>query len=161
MVLHLSDSWSNWNLKMLVFGVRRGENRSTRRKNLSEQGREPTTNSTHKWRQRPDLNLGPLVGGECYLAPPLPSPQLILEGNVWRSDGRICMWMLGLESWRVKLLTQYHVPQGQQRTQQTNDEWTKMSQSMTSCRQNKIFPFFEPKKTFSSLVITWKLKPIL
>ena len=27
--------------------LRRGENRSTRRKNLSEQGRQPTTNSTH------------------------------------------------------------------------------------------------------------------
>lgn len=68
---------------------------------------------------------------------------------------------LGLESWRVKLLTQYHVQQGQQRTQQTNDEWTKMSQSMTSCGQNKIFPVFESRKTFSSLIITWKLKPIM
>ena len=27
--------------------LRRGENRSTQEKNLSEQGREPTTNSTH------------------------------------------------------------------------------------------------------------------
>ena len=27
-------------------------------KNLSEQGREPTTNSTHKWRRRQDSNPG-------------------------------------------------------------------------------------------------------
>ena len=32
--------WTCWFL-------RRGESRSSRRKNLSEQGREPTTNSTH------------------------------------------------------------------------------------------------------------------
>ena len=30
----------------------RGKNWGTRRKNLSEQGREPTTNSTHIWRQK-------------------------------------------------------------------------------------------------------------
>ena len=31
-------------------------------KNLSEQGREPTTNSTHIWRQRWDLNPGHIGG---------------------------------------------------------------------------------------------------
>ena len=35
-------------------------------KNLLEQGREPTTNLTHTWRRRRDLNPGHiLVGGEC------------------------------------------------------------------------------------------------
>ena len=34
-------------------------------KNLAEQGREPTTNSTHIWRRRQDSNLGDTVGGEC------------------------------------------------------------------------------------------------
>ena len=40
-VLRLPDSWSNWNLDMLV--LRRGENLSTER-NLSEQRRELITN---------------------------------------------------------------------------------------------------------------------
>ena len=31
-------------------------------KNLSEQGREPTTNSTHIWRRRRELNPGHIVG---------------------------------------------------------------------------------------------------
>ena len=31
-------------------------------KNLSEQGREPTTNSTHIWRRRRDLNPGHISG---------------------------------------------------------------------------------------------------
>ena len=46
MVLHVyvPESWSNWNLKMLVF-----EDRGTPeypKKNVWEQGGEPTTNST-------------------------------------------------------------------------------------------------------------------
>ena len=40
-VLRLPDSWSNWNLDMLVF-EERGNLRTE--KNLSEQGREPITN---------------------------------------------------------------------------------------------------------------------
>ena len=39
--------------------LRRGEKRSTRRK---EQEREPTTNSTHIWRRRRDLNPGHIGG---------------------------------------------------------------------------------------------------
>ena len=42
-------SRSNWNLKVLVF-----KERGKPEKNLSEQGREPTTNSTHIWRRRQD-----------------------------------------------------------------------------------------------------------
>ena len=34
-------------------------------KSLSEQGREPTTNSTHIWRPRRDLTMAILMGGEC------------------------------------------------------------------------------------------------
>ena len=34
-------------------------------KNLSEQGREPTTNSTHLWFRHRDLNPDPIGGGEC------------------------------------------------------------------------------------------------
>ena len=45
MVLRLPNSWSNWNLEMLVF-EERGKPEYPE-KNLSEQGREPTTNSTH------------------------------------------------------------------------------------------------------------------
>ena len=60
MVLGLPDSWSNWNLEVLFF-----ENRVKQEfpeKNLSEQGREPTTNSTHIWRQHRDLNPGHIGG---------------------------------------------------------------------------------------------------
>ena len=56
MFLRLPDSWSNWNLEMLVF-EERGK-REYPEKNLLEQRREPTTNSTHIWRRRLDLNPG-------------------------------------------------------------------------------------------------------
>ena len=73
MVLHLPDSWWNWNLEMLVFEER--GNRSTRRKNLSEQRREPTTNSTHIWHWRQDMNPGHIGGrGEQYFYPPMLAP---------------------------------------------------------------------------------------
>ena len=55
-LLRLPDSWSNWNLEVLFF-----ENRvkpEFPEKNLSEQGREPTTNSTHIWRQHRDFEPG-------------------------------------------------------------------------------------------------------
>ena len=54
------DSWSNWNLKMLVF-EERGKPEYPE-KNLLEQGRESTTNSTHIWRRRRDLNPGHIGG---------------------------------------------------------------------------------------------------
>ena len=54
------DSWSNWNLKMLVF-EERGKPEYPE-KNLSEQRREPTTNSTHIWRRCRDLNPGHIGG---------------------------------------------------------------------------------------------------
>ena len=38
------------------------------KKNLSEQGREPTTNSTHIWRRRQDSNPGH-IGGRRVLSP--------------------------------------------------------------------------------------------
>jgi len=44
-VLRLPDSWSNWDLEMLVFGER-GKPEYPE-KNFSQQGGEPTTNSTH------------------------------------------------------------------------------------------------------------------
>ena len=64
--LCLPDSWSNWNLEMLVFEERgKPENPE---KNLLEQRREPTTNSTHIWRRRRDLN--PFhIGGKRVLSP--------------------------------------------------------------------------------------------
>ena len=37
-------------------------------KNLSEQGRKPTTNSTHMWRRRQDSNPGH-IGGRRVLSP--------------------------------------------------------------------------------------------
>ena len=45
---------SNWNFEELVFEERgKQENRE---ENLSEQGRDPTTNLTHIWHRRWDLN---------------------------------------------------------------------------------------------------------
>ena len=52
MVLHLPDSWSNWNLEMFVF-EETGKPEYPE-KNLSQQRREPTTNSTHIWRRHRD-----------------------------------------------------------------------------------------------------------
>ena len=55
-ILLLPDSWSNSNLKMLVFEERGKPEYSE--KNLSEQRREPTTNSTHIWRPRRAILVG-------------------------------------------------------------------------------------------------------
>ena len=51
---------------MLVFEERRKPEYP--QKNVLEQGREPTTNSTHIWRQRGDLNPGH-IGGRRVLSP--------------------------------------------------------------------------------------------
>ena len=59
-------SRSNWNLKVLVF-KERGKPEYPE-KNLSEQGREPTTNSTQIWRRRQDSNPGH-IGGRRVLSP--------------------------------------------------------------------------------------------
>ena len=75
MVLRLPDSWSNWNLEMLVF-EERGKPEYPE-KNLSEQRREPTTNSTNIWRRRRDLNPGRTGGRRALSAlrhPLLPRP---------------------------------------------------------------------------------------
>ena len=49
-------SRSNWTLEMLLFDKRRKPEYPE--KNLSEQGREPTTNSTHIWRRVRESNPG-------------------------------------------------------------------------------------------------------
>ena len=59
-------SRSNWNLKVLVF-KERGKPEYPE-KNLSEKGREPTTNSTYIWRRRQDSKpRAALLGGERKL----------------------------------------------------------------------------------------------
>ena len=70
MVLRLPDSWPNCNLAMLVF-EERGKAEYPE-KNLSEQGRELTTNSTHIWRRRRELNPGHI--GERRVLSPLRHP---------------------------------------------------------------------------------------
>ena len=48
-------------------------------KNLSEQRREPTTNSTHIWRRVRELNPGH-IGGRRALSPLRhPCPQMVVE----------------------------------------------------------------------------------
>ena len=72
-------SRSNWNLEVLVFKER--ENRSIRRKTLSEQGIEPTTNSTHIWCGRQDSNQGH-IGRRRALSPlrhPCSHPELFVK----------------------------------------------------------------------------------
>ena len=59
-------SSSIWNLEVLVF-KERGKPQYPE-KNLSEQGREPTTNSTHIWGRRQDSHLGH-IGGRRVLSP--------------------------------------------------------------------------------------------
>ena len=76
-VLRLPDSWSNWYLEMLVF-EERGKPEYPE-KNLSEQGREPTTNSTQIWRRLQDLNPGH-IGGRRVLSP-LHHPLLPAKGQ--------------------------------------------------------------------------------
>ena len=63
-VLRLPDCWTNGNLEMLVFEERGKPDFSE--KTLTEQRREPTTNSTYIWCRRRDLKPGgaTLVGGE-------------------------------------------------------------------------------------------------
>ena len=81
-VLGLSDSWSNWNLKMLVF-KERGKSEYPK-KSLWEQSREPATNSepTHTWRRRQDLNSGHIGGRRRVLSPlrhPYPSLKMAID----------------------------------------------------------------------------------
>ena len=63
----LLDSWSNWNLEMLVFEER--EKAEYPEKNLPEQRGQPTTNSTHIWRRHRDLNPGHSHRGRRVLSP--------------------------------------------------------------------------------------------
>ena len=54
-------------------------------KNLSEQGREPTTNSTHIWRQRQDSNRGHIGGGRVLspLCHPCSPDPMVCYGIFW------------------------------------------------------------------------------
>ena len=67
-------SRSNWNLEILVFKER--EKPENPEKSLSEQEREPTTNSTHIWRQRRGSNPGHIGErwGALTTTPPLLPP---------------------------------------------------------------------------------------
>ena len=65
-VLRLLDSWSKWNLEMLVF--EKGGKPEYPKKNYLEERREPTTNSTHIWLRHWDLNPGH-NGGRRGLSP--------------------------------------------------------------------------------------------
>ena len=85
-------SRSNWNLKVLVF-EERGKPEYPE-KNLSEQRREPTANSTHIWRRRRDLNPGH-IGARWALSPlrhPCSPPYLPLAANRCNSGCWINKW---------------------------------------------------------------------
>ena len=103
-------SRSNWNLEVLVF-EERGKPEYPE-KNLLEQGREPTTNSTHKWRVRRDLNPGHIGGRRVRrtTAPPLPpkelTPDCFLLETAQRRISLIIIekHLLGLTAYRVALI---------------------------------------------------------
>ena len=80
-VLRLPDSWSNW----LEFGNVGfwGEGKlEYPEKNLLEQRREPTTNSTYIWRRHQDLNPGHTGGRRALSQLRHPSSSLVTE--CWR-----------------------------------------------------------------------------
>ena len=94
MVLRLLDSWSNWNLEMLVF-EERGKPEYTE-KNLSEQGREPTTNSTHIWRR---FEPGPhwWEASALNTAPPL-LPKKPVYGGIFTVSTKLLSRIFALHS---------------------------------------------------------------
>ena len=102
--LHVPDSWLNWNLEVLIID-KRGK-MDYLEKNLSEQGREPTTNSTLIWHQRWDLNSGHmmithdanspqvLLTSECTVATPCKQRLLL---SFWvRSRKRGSAWITSM-----------------------------------------------------------------
>ena len=68
-------SWSNWSLERLVYFKERRKLECPAKK-LSEQRREPITNSTHRWH----WHATTLVGGGGWVLSPLcpPSPAIII-----------------------------------------------------------------------------------
>ena len=107
------SSRSNWNLEVLVFEER--VKPEYPEKNLPEQTREPTTNSTHIWRRRRDLNPAHIGGRKVRLTTALPLPPkeltpdcLLLEIAQRRiSLNTIEKHLLVLAAYRVAL-TQLH-----------------------------------------------------
>ena len=67
MVLRLPDSWSNWNLEILV-SWEEWKTRVPREKRLRAKDWEPTTNSTHIRRQHRDLNMDHTDGRQVFSA---------------------------------------------------------------------------------------------
>ena len=63
-----SSTWFPVELEFRNVGFWGGGNLDYPEKNLSEQRREPTTNSTHIWHRRRDLNPGQ-IGGRRVLSP--------------------------------------------------------------------------------------------
>ena len=77
---------SNWNLEMLVFKER--EKPENPEKNLSDQSREPTTNSTYIWRRVRELNPGHIAGRASALTAPSLPPVDQGREEVGRVKGR-------------------------------------------------------------------------
>ena len=69
-VLRLSDSWSNWNLEMLV--LRRGENQSTRRKTSRSKGENQQENK--------NINMIGAIEGLIHVQ--YDNVDIILRGNL-------------------------------------------------------------------------------
>ena len=72
----------NWNLEVLVF-KERGKPEFPE-KNLLEQGREPTTNSTHIWHQHQDLNPSHIDGRRVLSPLRHPCSTSVGENEIFR-----------------------------------------------------------------------------
>ena len=68
-------------------------------KNLSEQRREPTTNSTHIWRRRRDLNPGH-IGGRRALTP-------LRHPLVYQNCVKVITFYFSMVAWYLLLVSSY------------------------------------------------------
>ena len=91
-------SRSNWNLEVVIFEERWKP--EYLEKNLSEQRREPTTNSTLIWLRCPDLKLGH-TGGRRVLSPP--RHHYLLTSQEWFTDliAVKALWLEWTLGWRA------------------------------------------------------------
>ena len=110
MVLRLPNSWSNWNLEVLVFEERGKPGYPE--KNLSEQGRQQTTNSTHIWCRHWDVNLGNVGGRQVPSSLRQPcSPSILIHvcpfsGDLARALGATMVELECLENGKIYITKQ-------------------------------------------------------
>ena len=152
MVLRLPDSWSNWNLEMLVF--EEGENRSTRRKTSRSKGEnQQQTQPTYGvvagiWTQ------ATLVGGECShhcttLAPVFSLYILFSQKRSCDNTPKNCFFQISSYS-RAFVRIIYEKTKGQVPLEPLLGK-----QSMRVKQVYFVPPDINEKPTFSKLTLSW------